>query len=62
MRHTEADRKAFNRHVRDEAHKRAVAEWLSENPEVGVLNNGTFYRIVDGVAVSVPFGNVKDRY
>ena len=43
MSHTESDRKAFYSDKAKQAEKEAVAKWLSENPEIGVLNGGQFY-------------------
>ena len=53
MRHTEADRKAFNDVRIANDRKKSVAEWLANNPEIGVLNNGTYYKFVDGEMVTV---------
>ena len=58
MRSTEEDRKAFYKDQEtikqaetDAEDAERIQEWLNVNPEVGVLNNGKYYRIVDGKTV-----------
>lgn len=35
------------------AHLLAVTQWLRDNPQIGSLNGGKYYKIVDGKTVSV---------
>ncbi len=51
MRNNEADRKAYQRHVNETRQAKRIANWLQENPEVGQLNCGKYYRIEDGETV-----------
>ena len=51
--HTEADRKAFNEARIANEHAAEVAVWLAANPEIGALNNGTYYKIENGEAINV---------
>jgi len=49
----EENRKAFRRdQVYSEYHQK-VTEWLRENPHIGWLNGGKYYKIVDGKTVTV---------
>lgn len=34
-------------------HEKVIHEWLAKNPEIGVLNSGKFYKIVNGKTVAV---------
>ena len=45
MAHTEQDRIAYNETKKENEQKAKIENWLSENPEIGVLNNGNYYRI-----------------
>ena len=49
----EENRKDFNKRIVINDHRRAVMEWLRKNPEIGSLNGGKYYRIVDGKTVMV---------
>jgi len=51
--HTEQDRMAYNNDLAYFAHEKAVTEWLDNNPDIGVLNGGKYYRIAAGQAVPV---------
>ena len=44
-----ADRAA----IASKAHAKKVAEWLAANPDVGVLNGGKYYKVVDNSIVTV---------
>jgi hypothetical protein len=50
---TEADRKDFWESQKNINHKKAIAKWLSENPSIGVLNGGKYYKVVEGQMVNV---------
>ncbi len=41
----EQNRIAFQESLKQEAEKTAVAEWLKDNPEIGELNGGRYYKI-----------------
>ena len=49
----EADRIAYNKAVKAEKEAHAVLTWLRANPEIGRLNSGKFYKIVNGEQVFV---------
>jgi hypothetical protein len=53
MSHNESDRRAFNETRINNEHADKVAEWLKANPEIGVLNGGQYYKIVNGQTVPV---------
>jgi len=53
MSHSEQDRKAFNSSLALTNRKKAVAEWLKANPEIGALNGGKYYRVINGQAIPV---------
>ena len=49
----EADRKSNLAARSAKAHAEKVAKWLAANPEIGVLNGGKYYKILEGEVVSV---------
>lgn len=51
--HTESDRKAFYQVVTSENKKEAIKKWLSENPHIGVLNGGKYYKVENNEMVLV---------
>ena len=58
MAHTELDRQALISHKVAVKHAADLLAWLERRPEVGVLNGGLYYRIINGAIVPVDeFGN-----
>jgi hypothetical protein len=53
MRHSEADRKAFNIYEAKKAYAAKIAAWLAANPEIGELNSGKFYKYIGNEIVEV---------
>tara|TARA_R110000851_G_scaffold22894_2_gene67583 strand:- start:6065 stop:6250 length:186 start_codon:yes stop_codon:yes gene_type:complete len=49
----EESRKAFRKDATYNAHHQAVTKWLQANPQIGFLNGGKYYKIVDGKTVNV---------
>ncbi len=47
----EMERVAHNNHLAGQERIEAIAQWLQSNPEIGVLNGGKFYKIVDNEVV-----------
>ena len=47
----EMERIAHNNHLAGQGRSEAVTQWLRSNPEIGVLNGGKFYKIVDNELV-----------
>ncbi len=45
--YTQEDRMADQAYFANKAREEAIAKWLQENPQVGVLNSGKFYIIVN---------------
>jgi len=56
---TEADRKAFYKHIEDTEIQNKYNEqkktWLRANPEIGELNNEKFYIFKDGKQINIKF-------
>jgi len=50
----EENRKANQKHEIYNAHHQAVTQWLLDNPHIGWLNGGKYYKIVDGKSIPVP--------
>ena len=57
MRHTEEDRKAFweDKKIAEQvkAREEKTAKWLADNPDVGVLNEFKYYRVINNEIVFV---------
>jgi len=49
----EENRKANLKTASFNARQQKVMAWLKKNPHIGQLNNGNYYKIVDGKAVTV---------
>jgi hypothetical protein len=47
----EMERSAHYNHLAEQERSRAIAQWLRAHPEIGVLNGGKFYKIVDNEMV-----------
>jgi len=43
----EVERVANIEYLEKKAHDTAIAEWLQDNPDVGILNGGKYYRVVN---------------
>jgi len=41
-----------------------IKEWLKRNPEIGMLNSGSFYKFQNGemIAVNAPFPKEKNLF
>jgi len=46
--YTQEDRMADRAYFANKAREEAIAKWLQENPQVGVLNSGKYYIYPDG--------------
>ena len=49
----EANRKANQATAAQNEKRQAVAKWLKTNPQIGELNGGKYYKIVNGETVTV---------
>ena len=47
----EMERIAHNNRLAEQERSEAIAQWLRANPEIGVLNGGKYYRLVDNEVV-----------
>jgi len=47
----EENRVAFQDDLKKAAHKKALTKWLRDNPEIGELNGGKYYKMVDSEVV-----------
>ena len=53
MEEAREDSKAERKYKAQRLLEEEIKKWLQSNPEVGVLSNGKFYRIENGIAVDV---------
>lgn len=52
------ERVANIEYLEKKAHDKAIAEWLQNNPEVGTLNGGKYYRVVNNEVLYIqPLSN-----
>lgn len=49
----EENRQEFNKAASKKDHEQKVSIWLQANPQIGSLNSGKYYKIIDGNSISV---------